>query len=77
MEAVYWMRMEGQDEVCPGDLPAVFRFRMEESLSGGRKICMKERKWEDVERSQADSYVDKILTAFNLKGRLYSSYQLS
>jgi hypothetical protein len=50
---------------------------MEESLSGGRKICMKDRKGEDVERSQADSYVDKMLTAFNLKGMLYTRYQLS
>ena len=57
--------------LCSGSL-----CRMEESLSGGRKICMKERKGEDVERSQADSYVDKILTAFNLKGRLYTRHQL-
>ena len=28
---------------------------------------MKERKGEDVERSQADSYVDKILTAINME----------
>ena len=38
---------------------------------------MKERNGEDVERSQADSYVDKILTAINMEGRLYTGNQLS
>ena len=39
--------------------------------------CMKERMGEDVVESQADSYVDKLLTAVNMEGRLYTGNQPS
>jgi hypothetical protein len=38
---------------------------------------MNERMWEDMVERGADSYVDKIPTAINLEGRLYTGNQLS
>ena len=38
---------------------------------------MSERMGEDMVESGADSYVDKILTAINIEGRLYTGNQLS
>ena len=38
---------------------------------------MNERMSEDVVESQADSNVDKILTAINMEGRPYTRNQLS
>ena len=38
---------------------------------------MSEMMGEDMVESGADSYVDKILTAINIEGRLYTGNQLS
>ena len=54
--------------LCSGPL-----YRMEESLCWGEgDLEEKERIGEDVVESQADSYVDKKLTAVIMEGRLYT-----
>ena len=38
--------------------------------------CMKERMGEDLVESHTDSFVEQILTAVNMEGRLYNGNQL-
>ena len=54
--------------LCSGTL-----YRMEESLCWGEgDLEEKERIGEDMLESQADSYVDKKLTAINMEGKLFT-----
>ena len=61
-------------EVMGGELPAVFMFIVE--YGGFSKLwegdlevaCMREMMGEDLRETQADSYVDRILTTLNLDG---------
>ena len=78
MVARDWMRMDKvkyTQEVEGGDLLAVFRSIVQDGgiiMLGEGDLEEKERIGEDVVESQADSYVDKKLTAVIMEGRLYT-----
>ena len=68
---------DGQDEVCPGggdELPAVYMLIVEygglsKLWEGDLEVaCMREMMGEDLRETQADSYVDRILTTLNMDG---------
>ena len=69
-------RMRRQEMVAEAWIHLVSLFRMDESLSWGREIW----RWTALKREfggVVESNVDKILTAANMEGRLYTRNQLS